>query len=134
MESDEFLGNTPIFFDGKDRFNVPARVKSILEDKYTSNLIICVKKDHIRIFPQQKWEETKKTWEALIAYGDDDDVIVNRRKALAHTSHYEMKSGKILITADQRKRVGLTEKEAVLVGMSDFFEVWPKELFEKEYG
>lgn len=134
MESDEFLGNTPIFFDGKDRFNVPAKVKFIIEDKYTPNLIICIKKDHIRIFPQQKWEESKKDWDKLVPFGDDDEIIINRRKALSNTSHYEMKSGRILITSDQRKRVGLTSKEAILVGMSDFFEVWPKELFEKNYG
>jgi len=134
MEEDEFLGNTAIFFDGKDRFNVPTKIKSILERKYNSNLVICVKKDHIRIFPQKEWEEGKKDWEKLIAYGDDDEQIIKRRKALSHTSTYEMKSGKILITADQRKRAGLEMKEAVLIGMSDFFEVWPKELWEKDYG
>jgi len=134
MEEDEFLGNTPIFFDGKDRFNVPAKFKSILEKKYNSNLIICVKKDHIRIFPNKEWEESKKDWEKLITYGDDDEQIKIRRKALSHTSRYKMKSGKILLTADQRKKVGLTAKEAVLIGMSNFFEVWPKELWEKEYG
>ena len=132
-ESDEFLGNTPVIFDDKGRFNVPSSIKSILNDKYNPNLIICVKKDHIMIFPKKEWDESKKDWAKLNPFSDDDGQLKEKRQALSNTSYYQMKSGKILIPMDQRKKVGLG-KEAVLNGMSNYFEVWPKELWEKDYG
>ena len=72
MESDEFLGNIPIIFDEKGRFNVPARIKAILESKYNSHLIIYVNEDHITITPKTEWDESKRSWEKLDPFDVDD--------------------------------------------------------------
>ena len=134
MESDEFLGNTPIIFDEKGRFNVPARIKAILEGKYNAHLIIYVNEDHITITPKTEWDESKKSWEKLDPF-DVDDVKKRKRmrKVLSKATDCQMKSGKILITADQRNAVGL-KKEAVLIGMSNTFEIWSREQWAKEDG
>jgi len=134
MESDEFLGNTPIIFDEKGRFNVPARIKALLEGKYNSHLIIYVNEDHITITPKAEWDESKKSWEKLDPF-DVDEVKKRKRmrKILSKATDCQMKSGKILITAGQRNAVGL-KKEAVLIGMSNTFEIWSKEQWAKESG
>lgn len=133
MESDDFLGTTPIILDDKGRFNVPARIKSILDRKYNSNLIICVKENYLLISPQKEWIESKKDWEKLNTFDDDDGKRKRMRNVLSRASECQMKSGKILISANQRKDAGLV-REAVLVGMSNTFEVWSKEQWEKESG
>jgi len=134
MESDEFLGNTTIIFDEKGRFNVPSRIKTILEGKYNSHLIIYVNEDHITITPKAEWDESKKSWEKLDPF-DVEEVRKRKRmrKVLSKATDCQMKSGKILITADQRNAVGL-RKEAVLIGMSNTFEIWSKEQWAKEDG
>lgn len=134
MESDEFLGNTPIIFDEKGRFNVPARIKALLEGKYNFHLIIYVNEDHITITPKAEWDESKKSWEKLDPF-DVDEVKKRKRmrKILSKATDCQMKSGKILITAGQRNAVGL-KKEAVLIGMSNTFEIWSKEQWAKESG
>ena len=133
MDSDDFLGTTPIILDDKGRFNVPSRIKSILDRKYNSNLIIFVKENYLIISPQNEWIESKKDWEKLNTFDDDDGKRKKMRKVLSRASECQMKSGKILIPANQRKDAGLV-KEAVLVGMSNTFEIWSKEQWEKESG
>jgi MraZ protein len=133
-ELDEFLGNTPIVFDEKGRFNVPASIKSVLETKYNANLIIYINGDHILITPKIVWDENKKNWEKLDPF-DVDNIKKQkrRRKILSKAKSCQMKSGKILIPANQREAVGLG-KDAILIGMSDTFEVWSKEQWAKEDG
>lgn len=133
MESDDFLGTTPIILDDKGRFNVPSRIKSTLDRKYNSNLIIFVKENYLIISPQNEWIESKKDWEKLNTFDDNDGKRKKMRKVLSRASECQMKSGKILIPANQRQDVGLV-KEAVLVGMSNTFEIWSKEQWEKESG
>ncbi len=133
IESDDFLGTTAIVLDDKGRFNVPSRIKSILDRKYNSDLIICVKENYLLISPHNEWIEGKKNWEQLDTFDDDDGKRKRMRKVLSKATECQMKSGKILIPANQREAVGLG-KEAVLVGMSNTFEVWSKEQWEKESG
>lgn len=133
IESDDFLGTTPIVIDDKGRFNVPSRIKSILDRKYNSDLIICVKENYLLISPHNEWIEGKKNWERLDTFDDDDGKRKRMRKVLSRATECQVKSGKILIPANQREAVGLA-KEAVLVGMSNTFEVWSKEQWEKESG
>ncbi len=133
-ESDEFLGKIPIIFDEKGRFNVPSRIKAILEGRYNSQLIIYVNEDHIMITPKKEWDESKKNWEKLDPF-DVDNVNKRKRmrKVLSKAHDSQMKSGKILIPADQREAVGLG-REALLIGMSNTFEIWSREQWEKESG
>lgn len=133
IESDDFLGTTPIVIDDKGRFNVPSRIKSILDRKYNSDLLICVKENYLLISPHNEWIEGKKNWEKLDTFDDDDGKRKRMRKVLSRATECQMKSGKILIPANQREAVGL-EKEAFLVGMSNTFEIWSKEQWEKESG
>jgi MraZ protein len=133
IESDDFLGTTPIVIDDKGRFNVPSRIKSILDRKYNSDLIICVKENYLLISPHNEWLEGKKNWERLDTFDDDDGKRKRMRKVLSRATECQVKSGKILIPANQREAVGLA-KEAVLVGMSNTFEVWSREQWEKESG
>ena len=129
-----FLGNTPIIFDEKGRFNVPSKIKGVIEGKYNTHLIIYVNDDHITITPKLEWDESKKSWEKLDPFDVENANKRKRmRKILSKATDCLMKSGKILITADQREAVGL-KKEAVLVGMSNTFEVWSKEQWAKESG
>jgi MraZ protein len=134
MVLNEFLGTTPIIFDEKGRFNVPSKIKAVLEGKYNTHLIIYVNEDHITITPRIEWDASKTGWEKLDPF-DVDEVQKRKRmrKVLSKATDCQMKSGKILITADQREAAGLT-KDAVLIGMMNTFEIWSKEQWAKEDG
>ncbi len=133
IESDDFLGTTPIVIDDKGRFNVPSRIKSILDRKYNSSLIICVKENYLLISPLKEWDESKANWEKWDPFIDNKEMMKRMRDVLSSAKLCEMKSGKVLIPAIQREAVRL-EKEAVLIGMSNTFEIWSKEEWAKESG
>jgi MraZ protein len=132
-ESNDFLGTTPIVIDDKGRFNVPSRIKSILDRKYNSSLIICVKENYLLISPQKEWDESKANWEKWDPFVSNKEMLKRMRTVLSSAKICEMKSGKVLIPADHREAVGLT-KEAVLIGMSNTFEIWSKEQWANESG
>jgi MraZ protein len=118
-----FLGTYNISLDDKGRFNVPAKFRSALE-QFGPQLVVCVMDHYLVVFPQKEWSENEAKLSDLNAF---DKADRNRlREFYARATECEMKSGKILLPANQRDIAGLS-KEAILVGMSKTFEVWSPE-------
>ena len=126
-----FLGTYSVSLDDKGRFNVPAKFRALLEKDYGPNLVVCVMDNFLVVFPQKEWALNEGKFADLNAFDREDR---NRlREFYSRAEECEIKSGKILIQANQRDTAGL-KKEAVLVGMSKTFEIWTPDRWESRSG
>ncbi len=126
-----FLGTYNISLDDKGRLNVPVKFRATLEKEYGPHLVICVMDDFLIVFPQKEWSDNEGKLSGLNAFDKEDR---NRlREFYAAAAECEIKSGKILVPAQQREAAGLT-KEAILVGMSKTFEIWASDRWVKASG
>lgn len=117
-----FLGTYTISLDDKGRFNVPAKFRAALEKEYGPELVVCsMDNKYLVVFPEREWAENEKKLDQLNAFDlADRDRL---RQFYAGAEECKMKSGKILIPANQRQIAAL-DRDAVLVGMSKTFEIW----------
>ncbi|MFQ5444540.1 MAG: division/cell wall cluster transcriptional repressor MraZ, partial [Nitrospinales bacterium] len=81
------------------------------------------------VYPQSEWTLHRQRETDDSAKGKQ--ALRKRRKFYPRTDESEMKSGKILIPAKLRQIHGL-DKEVVLVGMLETFEIWTPANWEKE--
>jgi len=123
-----FLGTYHVSLDEKGRINVPSKLRAILEHEYDLNLVLCVMDNFLIAFPQKEWEINEEKMSALSAFDTEDRDRL--RAFYSRASECTMKSGKILIPPNQREIAGLN-KEVALVGMSQTFEIWAKDRWDK---
>ena len=124
-----FLGTYNINLDEKGRINVPAKFKTILDRSYDSNLVVCVMDNFLIAFPQKEWLLNEEKLNDLSGLNREDRDKM--REFYARASECEIKSGKILISQNQREIAGL-QKEVVLVGMSKTFEIWAADRWNQQ--
>ena len=126
-----FLGTYNISLDDKGRLNVPAKFRATLEKEYGPHLVVCVMDGFLIVFPQNEWATNEEKLSHLNAFDKGDR---NRlREFYAGATECEIKSGKILLPANQREAAGL-KKDAVLVGMSKTFEIWAPDRWARVSG
>ena len=126
-----FLGTYNISLDDKGRLNVPAKLRATLEKEYGPHLVVCVMDGFLIVFPQNEWATNEEKLSHLNAFDKGDR---NRlREFYAGATECEIKSGKILLPANQREAAGL-KKDAVLVGMSKTFEIWAPDRWTRVSG
>ena len=129
-----FLGEHTIVIDNNGRFNVPAKFKAILDEKYGSNIVICSRENYLMIYPQKEWAETEKEVQAN-KDSQNEEERRKMRRVFRNATEGEIKSGKISLPPNQREKVGIQLKEeAVLIGMATSFEIWSKDQLAKESG
>ena len=126
-----FLGTYNISLDDKGRLNVPAKFRATLEKEYGPHLVVCVMDGFLIVFPQNEWATNEEKLSHLNAFDKGDR---NRlREFYAGATECKIKSGKILLPANQREAAGL-KKDAVLVGMSKTFEIWAPDRWTRVSG
>ncbi len=126
-----FLGTYNISLDDKGRLNVPAKFRATLEKEYGPHLVVCVMDGFLIVFPQNEWATNEEKLSHLNAFDKGDR---NRlREFYAGATECKIKSGRILLPANQREAAGL-KKDAVLVGMSKTFEIWAPDRWTRVSG
>ena len=126
-----FLGTYNISLDDKGRLNVPAKFRATLEKEYGPHLVVCVMDGFLIVFPQNEWGTNEEKLSHLNAFDKGDR---NRlREFYAGATECKIKSGRILLPANQREAAGL-KKDAVLVGMSKTFEIWAPDRWTRVSG
>ena len=125
-----FLGTYNISLDEKGRFNVPAKFRGTL-DQSGPQLVVCAMEPFLVVFPQKEWAENEEKLSTLNAFNKEDRTRL--REFYSRATDCEMKSGKILLPLNLRDIAGL-KKEAVLVGMSNTFEIWSPESWGGQRG
>lgn len=117
-----FLGRHTHNLDVKGRLALPARFRETLTDGVvvTRGFDTC-----LLVYPMVSWAPLAERVSALSV--TDPDVRVLRRMLFSHASDAQLdRQGRVLIPADLRAFAGI-EREAVVVGMHTFIEIWSPE-------
>ncbi|HYI13934.1 MAG TPA: division/cell wall cluster transcriptional repressor MraZ [Thermomicrobiales bacterium] len=117
-----FLGRHSHNLDDKGRLALPARYREELRD----GVVITRGFDNcLLIYPMAAWAPLAERVSALSI--GDPDVRLLRRMLFANASDLLLdRQGRILVPAELRTHAGL-EREAVVVGMHSFIEIWSPE-------
>lgn len=126
-----FLGTYQTSLDDKGRFNVPAKFRGVLEKDYSSQLVITYMDGYLIAFPQKEWARNKERLHDLDTTNKEDRKKI--RRIVSKAVEVEIKSGKLLIPANQREIAEIAvQDEVVLVGMLESFEIWSKNRWLEE--
>lgn len=133
MAKEHFLGTFNHTLDAKGRVSVPARFRDILKNFYRSMEVVLIKRDgSITVFPYDEWEKFVEKTQALAQTSRKNRDY--QRRLFANASEVEIdKSGRIKISDSLIKSLKI-DKELVLVGVQNRFEIWDKtewEIFER---
>jgi MraZ protein len=121
-----FQGASSISLDAKGRLSVPTRHRDVLGATAASQLTI-TKHPHgcLMIFPRPEWEKFRERiaalpmsaqWWKRIFLGNAMDVELDG-------------TGRVLVSPELRAAAGI-EKETMLLGMGNHFELWDKTQYE----
>ncbi|MDH3346798.1 MAG: division/cell wall cluster transcriptional repressor MraZ [Desulfobulbaceae bacterium] len=116
--------------DSKGRLNIPTRFREVLRTVYTEHLIVTNWQKSLKVFPITEWEilEEKLLKEGRMQPGFGDFV----RYVISGVTECQLdKQGRILLPVSLRTEFSI-EKEVVLNGMLDHFEIWDKESWAEE--
>ncbi len=123
-----FQGSPHITLDGKGRFAVPARFRAQLDELCSGELTFTRHPDGCALlYPRPAWEEKRKELMALPFAARTFQRIV-----MGSATDADMdKNGRLLIPAEIRQACGLNNKDIVLVGLGNHFEIWDAERLAK---
>jgi MraZ protein len=121
-----FQGASSISLDAKGRLSVPTRHRDVLGATAAHQLTI-TKHPHgcLMIFPRPEWEKFRDRiaalpmsaqWWKRIFLGNAMDVELDG-------------TGRVLVSPELRAAAGI-EKETMLLGMGNHFELWDKATYE----
>ena len=125
-----FRSSTEHTLDEKGRLNIPARFREVLHNVYSENLVVTKWGKSLKAYPASEWKkvEDKLLAQAASIPGFGDFV----RYAIAGVVECPLdKQGRILLPGPLRSEFGLN-KDIVLNGMLDHFEIWDKGAWEDE--
>ncbi|WP_240193335.1 division/cell wall cluster transcriptional repressor MraZ [Desulfobulbus alkaliphilus] len=116
--------------DPKGRLNIPARFRDVLRERYSENLIVTNWKNCLRAYPVPEWEALE---EKLLNEGKTQANMGKFvRYVIAGVTECPLdKQGRILLPPTLRADLGI-DKDVVLVGMLEHFEIWDKAAWDEE--
>jgi len=115
-----FQGASSLSLDAKGRLSVPTRHRDVLSATASGQLTI-TKHPHgcLMLFPRPEWEKFRERIAALPM-----DAQWWRRIFLGNAMDVELDgTGRVLVAPELRAAAGIS-KEAVLLGMGSYFELW----------
>ncbi len=116
--------------DPKGRLNIPTRFRDVLRSEYSETLIVTNWQKCLRAYPVPEWEALE---EKLLDQGRMQPNFGKFvRYVISGVSECSLdKQGRILLPPTLRSEFGI-DKEVVLVGMLQHFEIWDKIAWEEE--
>ncbi|ACZ39429.1 division/cell wall cluster transcriptional repressor MraZ [Sphaerobacter thermophilus] len=122
-----FLGRYSHNLDAKGRLAIPARFREALG----SDVVITRGIDRcLSLYPMAAWQPLAEKVSALPI--SDPDARTFRRMVFAEAATAEFdRQGRILIPPDLRRYAGL-DREAIVVGMHTYIEIWSPEQWEAQ--
>ncbi|NPA40066.1 MAG: division/cell wall cluster transcriptional repressor MraZ [Thermodesulfobacteria bacterium] len=127
-----FRGKFRHNLDNKGRFSLPSKFREVLRVKYGSeNLVITNYPDCLVAYPVKEWQKIEQR--LLNMPWSIPEVRQYLRFFLGSAEECQPdKQGRILLPQSLRQEINL-EKEVILLGMLNHFEIWnPKDL-EKQF-
>ncbi|MGD9772895.1 division/cell wall cluster transcriptional repressor MraZ [Diaphorobacter sp.] len=121
-----FQGASSLSLDAKGRLSVPTRHRDALMEQAVGQLTITKHPDGcLMVFPRPEWEKFRERiaqlpmqaqWWKRIFLGNAMDVEMDG-------------TGRVLVAPELREAAGLC-KDAILLGMGSYFELWDKATYE----
>jgi MraZ protein len=121
-----FQGASSLSLDAKGRLSVPTRHRDVL-GATAANQLTVTRHPHgcLMIFPRPEWEKFRDRIAALPM-----DAQWWKRIFLGNAMDVELDgTGRVLISPELRAAAGI-EKETMLLGMGNHFELWDKATYE----
>lgn len=121
-----FGGVTHLNVDPKSRVAIPAKYREIFDTQFGGRITITLESPQCLIlYPEQYWLSVREKIQNL-PNASHPMVKSYQRLVLGYAETIEMdKAGRVLLPSSLRGLVKL-EKEAVLVGLGNRFELWDK--------
>jgi MraZ protein len=119
-------GVTHLNLDPKNRLAIPAKYRDILQAQDSGKVVITLESAQcLLIYPETEWEQVRTKVQNL-PNSVHPLVKSYQRLVLGHAESIELdKAGRVLLPATLKYMVGL-DRELVLVGMGNRFELWDK--------
>jgi len=125
-----FRGRSTHNLDAKGRLSIPARFRGILRARYDMKLIVTNLPACLAAYPFEEWKIVEEQF-SRFRFGPPK-VLAFKRYLLGAAIECNIDGqGRILIPAHLRQGAGI-EREVVLVGMLNYFEIWSKEYLEAQ--
>lgn len=116
--------------DEKGRLNIPARFREILQNVYTENLMVTNWEKSLKAFPPSVWLKMEDTLTEKAGKIPKFSGFV--RYVVSGVVECPLdKQGRILLPGSLRDQFKL-DKDVVLVGMLDHFEIWDRGAWQDE--
>ncbi len=125
-----FRGRSAHVLDAKGRLSIPARFRDVLKAGYDNKLIVTNLPSCLAAYPFEEWRKIEEQF-AAYSFGPAHIISFKRYFLGAAVECPVDAQGRILIPAVLRKEAGLN-REVVLSGMLNFFEIWSKERLDEE--
>ena len=116
--------------DSKGRLNIPSRFREVLREVYTETLMVTNWQNCLKAYPVSEWEKME---EKLL---DREQIQPGLGRFIRYlisgvTECPLDKQGRILLSPTLRSEIGI-QREVVLNGMLDHFEIWDREAWQLE--
>lgn len=125
-----FRGVAQLSLDSKGRLAVPSRYREALLVRCAGRLVITADFDKcLLIYPQSDWEPIQQKLMELSSL--NPRIRGLQRQLIGHAEDIEMDAaGRVLVSSALREFAAL-EKNVVLVGQGNKFELWDKEKWDQ---
>ena len=125
-----FRGSSSHKLDQKGRLSIPARFKKDIESDGSSLLFLTRMDNCIRAYPEQTWLQIEQKFKEQKIKTEKMRRFF--RAFIGSVAECEIdKQGRIIIPQNLREYAGL-EKEIVLVGVLEHFEIWSDANWKEE--
>lgn len=125
-----FRGRSDHALDPKGRLNIPSRFREVLRHKYDDRVMVTNWHKCLKAYPFFVWEKFERDIIRQAAGPEVDSFI---RYVISGVTECPLdKQGRILLPSSLRNPFKI-EKDVVLAGMIDRFEIWNKEDWEEEW-
>jgi MraZ protein len=129
-----FRGTNVITIDIKGRIAIPMRYRAALsvEEKIPLVVTIDTKEKCLLLYTAAQWQLIEDNLQKLPSFNDEARKI--QRLLIGHATDVEADaSGRVLLPLVLREYAHL-EKDVVMIGQGNKFEVWNKDLWENRCG
>ncbi len=125
-----FRGSSYHTIDDKGRIVIPSRFRELLRSENGDGIMISRMDRCLVAFPMSSWNRLE---ERILKLAEKSEVMRRFRRVFIGGAHECAcdKQDRLLIPPALRQYAGLN-KEIVLVGVLDHFEIWSRENYENE--
>ncbi|MFC3907862.1 division/cell wall cluster transcriptional repressor MraZ [Legionella dresdenensis] len=126
-----FRGINAITIDGKGRFAVPTRYRNALGEDQKSSLVVTIDTEEtcLLLYTASEWLLIEEKLQRLPSFNAAARRI--QRLLMGHATDVELDSNFRLLLPPLLREYAKLEKEAVLIGQGNKFEIWDEKIWQE---